>query len=148
METYLINEKKEIKRKFKKCFDVINFEEKNSKKYLNQDLYDRILVIIKIRNDYFVNCYSRSDIYEILKPRNEPPYISKVCFDILDRNLRDTYYPLTVGNNQCFFTFNEMKKLIETNHRIYYVEPYIRQEQPLIINCQGNQYTVYKIKVW
>lgn len=147
IETFPINEKKEIRRKFKKCYDVIELEDKNSKKFLKSDRLDNILIIKKFGIDnYKVNCYTRSSIEEILRPRYQPPFISKNCKDI-DSNNFNIYYPLNIGDTECYFTVPEIRKFIDTNYQIYYVEPIKRNNQEFKVDCQGRINTVYTIKV-
>jgi hypothetical protein len=146
MESFQVNEKKEIRRKFKTCFDVVEFEDKNSKKFLNQNRSDNILLIRPFGNNFKINCFTRTSIREVLKIRREPPFLSKTCMDNQQFN-QNTYYPLNIGDAECFFTKDELRKILDTNYSIYYVEPIINEQCKLKINCQGRINQVYKIKV-
>lgn len=146
METVPINERKLIKRQFRKCYNVIELEDRNSRKFLKKNRSDNILIIRKFKkNNYKVDCYTRSDIKEIIKPRGYPPYLSKNCKDKTGKY--ELYYPLNIGGVECYFTKNEIEKILQTNFQIYYVEPIIIDNEEFKVDCQERINTIYKIKV-
>lgn len=147
MESFEINEKDLLNNKLNTCFDVIMQDDFNSEEYLDEDNQDNILLVRKFITsegvtEFKVSCYTRSSLKEIIKFRREPPYISKSCRTVSGEF--ETFYPINIGEVECFFIKTQIEDMIRGTHQIYYVSP---KEGENRINCQGRTNTIYTIKV-
>lgn len=134
METIPVREKALIK---KKCYDVINLETKNSKRFLKKS-FDNILIIFGNPRNYNVECFKRSDVANIIKNRTSVKNCKK-----RDESVYNFLYPITISAGNFYLPEEDLKKILTTNHQIYYLE--MVEKKGYI--CQGQPTDIYTIKV-
>jgi hypothetical protein len=136
MNSLDINENQKIDNEFNQCYDSLNVKSNNSVDYLRSD-DDNILLIVQLKTVYGVNCYSREYIRNIMR------YNRQFCNPLGGNGVKTLYGHINVGGIECFLSFVELQKILDTEHDIYYLEKGENKIQCVMNQLQDN----YIIKV-